>query len=204
LAADYYDEVASGIKDNPGAEGSKSTAADRRAFNRERARFLREGTGNPPKKLFDFLKDHETAVPDATPTDAPPTDAPPTDAPPTDATPAKKPGTDPGEPQGCFVAGTMVLTPGGLRPIETLAVGGAIICSDPDVLEKRTCEVASVMRHTVPAVLRVIVGASLQWPSVPSFCSVERGRQRRSACRPQRPCRRRPPSCRKQAHAPAA
>jgi len=158
LAADYYDEVASGIKDNPGAEGSKSTAADRRAFNRERARFLREGTGNPPKKLFDFLKDHETAVPDATPTDAPPTDAPPTDAPPTDATPAKKPGTDPGEPQGCFVAGTMVLTPGGLRPIETLAVGGAIICSDPDVLEKRTCEVASVMRHTVPAVLRVIVG----------------------------------------------
>jgi Domain of unknown function (DUF4157)/Pretoxin HINT domain len=165
LAADYFDEVASGIQDSPGAEGSKSTAADRRAFNRERARFLREGTGNPPKKLFDFLKDGETAVPDPTPSDAPPSDAPPTDAPPTDAaptdaTPAKKPGTDSGEPQGCFVACTMVLTPGGLRRIETLTAGDAVICSDPVAVERRTCEVASIMSCTVSAVLRVSIGTT--------------------------------------------
>jgi hypothetical protein len=139
-AADYYDDVASGIKDEPGTQGTKSTPAERRAFNQERARYLREGTGKPPGKLFDFLDDPGGPPPET----------------PGPETPDKKPPDS--EPQNCFVAGTPVLTPGGLLRIETLQAGDAVICVHPLTLEKRVGTVVGTQCRVAHQVLRLVIG----------------------------------------------
>jgi hypothetical protein len=62
------------------------------------------------------------------------------------------------EPTGCFVAGTLVHTPEGGRPIATLRPGDLVIGSGPHRLDRRPCRVRRAWSIAAKAVLDVSVG----------------------------------------------
>jgi hypothetical protein len=74
------------------------------------------------------------------------------------------------EPIGCFVAGTTVLTPKGLRPIETIVTGDLVAATDPVSGEQSIVAVIAVMTYPDRAVLRLEwVGGGVQCTSQHPF-----------------------------------
>ena len=58
----------------------------------------------------------------------------------------------------CFVAGTKVLTPSGEQAIESLAVGGLVLASDPGSGAIKPCSILGRFEREAPAVLDIQVG----------------------------------------------
>lgn len=59
---------------------------------------------------------------------------------------------------GCFVAGTMVLTPGGLQAIEDIAIGMRVLATDVCGNAHQVSAVLRTFVHTVPVVLDIALG----------------------------------------------
>ena len=81
-------------------------------------------------------------------------------------------GTTSGRPANCFASGTMVLTPAGERPIETLRPGDLVMASDPEAgtLEPRAIRatqsrMATTRRYTLSTGRRVV-----STPDHPVWC----------------------------------
>ena len=123
LAAQFYDKMASQTK------GTRADVA--KAFNRERARYLREGTGDPPGKLADFVERQKNAPGQSEP-----------------------PGN---ESPACFAGGTLVPTPHGDQPIESLCLEDEILSIDPLTGFTRTHRVAGLPRRAVHEALDLVV-----------------------------------------------
>ena len=58
----------------------------------------------------------------------------------------------------CFVAGTLVKTPEGDRPIENIQVGDAVLSTNPEEGDSRSEAVTRIMEHTVDSVVDIRVG----------------------------------------------
>ena len=67
------------------------------------------------------------------------------------------PDDPPNKPKGCFVAGTMVLTPDGLRPIESIAQGDYVLSQDEETREAVPQRVLAVLAREASSLLAVTV-----------------------------------------------
>jgi pretoxin HINT domain-containing protein len=63
----------------------------------------------------------------------------------------------PGAKQGCFVAGTTVLTKAGSRPIEFLSFGDFVLATDPTSGVQRLCKVNATMVHEVSCLVDITI-----------------------------------------------
>ncbi|QYO62563.1 polymorphic toxin-type HINT domain-containing protein [Leptolyngbya sp. 7M] len=61
----------------------------------------------------------------------------------------------------CFVAGTLVLTPTGHRPIETLQVGEFVLAADPETGVVKACRILQTFVREVAVVLTMQVGEEI-------------------------------------------
>jgi hypothetical protein len=65
------------------------------------------------------------------------------------------------EPAGCFVAGTLVWTADGLRPIETLVAGARAVATDMDTAVRAEHRVVAVFERVTPAVVELHVAGEV-------------------------------------------
>jgi hypothetical protein len=71
----------------------------------------------------------------------------------------KPPEIKPPETDGCFVAGTPVWTPDGLRPIESLRAGDRVLACDPESGKHSVQPVVTQTVHIVSVILDIVVDA---------------------------------------------
>lgn len=67
--------------------------------------------------------------------------------------------TPPAASLGCLVEGTLIATPSGQRPVESLAAGDALISWDEEALVPQERRIAAVHRHQADHLVRLEAGA---------------------------------------------
>ena len=76
----------------------------------------------------------------------------------------------------CFAAGTLVLTPDGVRAIETLQPGDRVLTDVEAGGPERTSSIVSVYRSTAPRTLRLVAGGeTITTTEGHPFASIETG-----------------------------